>query len=267
MFRTIPIILVVFVTLLLSSPNRGVAGQACDQKGLTVDYMRGAVSSALRLKEHLDRTAGSVAIIARIGSDISRHGLRFTHAAFARKRKQDGQWIVTHLLNECGTDRSYLANHGLLQFLMDDLLELEVLVVVPSQKLQDSLFLSLESGRASSLYQPSYNLISNPSGPLLHQNSNHWVLDVLAQAQARVVGKALSSRKQTQRYFLQNGFRGSQIAISSFERLGASIARSNVHFDDHPSMSERRGKYEVVSVKSVVEYLMRNGLRKVRIIS
>jgi len=250
--------LLMAATVVAAPSGQAVAGQNCEQRGQTVGYMKHAVSAAGQLEKHLNETKSRVAILARVGSDISKHGLRYTHAAFARKREADGKWIVTHLLNKCGTGDSFLINHGLLEFLLDDLLAFDVMVAVPGEGLQEELALSLDQGIAANLYEPNYSMISNPFGSLRYQNSNHWVLDVIAQAQAREDGNNIYTRGQTSRYFRSNNYVPTRIRISPMERLGARIAQPNVHFDDHPSRARHTGRYNVVSVKSIVSYLSRN---------
>jgi hypothetical protein len=238
-------------------PSLALAGQGCKNSDLTVGYMQDAIKMSIKLEKYLDKNSQNAAIIGRVGSDISDQGLKFTHAAFVRKDVDQGKWIVTHLLNVCGTGKSYLTNHGLLNFMMDDLLSMEVKVIIPDPALQKALSEVLISEDAAVLYEPSYSIISNPMGPLLHQNSNHWVLDVVAQAQALTEGRRVFRRADTQQIFLNNGFRGSDIRISTLKRLGARVGRLNVHFDDHPSSALSTGHYKAVSVNSIDQYFRR----------
>jgi hypothetical protein len=41
-------------------------------------------------------------LIGRVGSDLSEHGLRYSHAGYAWRDNPKGRWLVTHLLNRCG---------------------------------------------------------------------------------------------------------------------------------------------------------------------
>ncbi len=250
-------LLVLVIWSILAWPTAW-AGQGCRTRPLGTGYMRQAVDAALAAEKTLNEQAAGVALIARVGSDISEHGLKFTHGAVLRKIPGSGQWRITHMLNACRTGSSYLANHGLLEFMLDDLHSFELLILVPRPGLQKALRRGVENGRAAKLDSRRYNLISNPRGPLKYQNSNHWLLEVVSQAQAAGRGRTLTKRAEIQRFFLQRGFRGSSIRISAMKRLGAQIGRPNVHFDDHPESARTAGRYEVVSVRALANYLRRS---------
>lgn len=206
------------------------AGGNCKDWKITAEYMKGAIAMALRVEQTLDEMAVDAGIIARVGSDISDRGLKYTHAAIVRRDPRNERWLATHMLNTCGTNKSYLANHGLLQFMSDDLLSFDVLVIVPDLPLQKALRQVVENRAAAGLYTGRYSMLSNPRGPLRYQNSNHWLLDVIAMAQGRVAGRNIRTQSEAQEVFLSHGFQGSIIKISGFERIGAYLSRPNVFF-------------------------------------
>ncbi len=231
------------------------AGQGCKEIPLHPDYLVGAIDTAFEIERQLQTGVQQLAIIARVGSDISEQGLKYTHAAFVRRVRGEERWLITHMLNKCGSDEFYFMNHGLLEFMLDDLVTFDYLIAIPSPVLQAALLDIIESRAALKLVAGRYSLISNPLGPLKYQNSNHWMLDVLAMAEAKLEGETLSGREATQDYFLRHGYRGSVIKISGLRRLGATVARPNVYFDDHPYEAANSGEYEVVTVRSLITYL------------
>ena len=93
-----------------------------------------------------------------------------------------------------------------------------------------------------------------------YQNSNQWVLEFLAAAQA---GGAVT-RESAQEYLKDGGYIPDLVWISGFKRFGASLFRANVRFDDHPDAESENGRYSFVSVRSILRYLDKSGGLKSR---
>ncbi|MFI4887367.1 MAG: DUF2145 domain-containing protein, partial [Burkholderiales bacterium] len=70
------------------------AGQACTEKTLQPADVRAALSLALDVKQALDREHAHVAIVARVGRDLSRYGLRYSHVGFAWRDHPRGAWTM-----------------------------------------------------------------------------------------------------------------------------------------------------------------------------
>jgi hypothetical protein len=230
-----------------------VAGTRCSQLEPNAETIANAARAAELTLRTLEQTNAEAVILARVGSDISEYGLRYTHAAFAFRDHPKGRWLVRHLLNECATDRSGIYDQGLFNFFLDDLYAYEALIIVPSRNLQDRLKGLVLSSAALVLHQPKYSMIASPFDTR-YQNSNQWLLEMIALAQAPA-GLPIS-RPLAQELLRSAGYRPSQVSISPFKALGASILRANVRFDDHSSREREIGRYDVVSVRSVKDYLI-----------
>jgi hypothetical protein len=230
------------------------AGTECSQMAPNAEMISSAASSAELTYRTLENSDAQVVILARVGSDISEYDLRYTHAGFAFRDHPKGRWLVRHLLNECATDRSGIYDQGLLNFFLDDLYAYEALIIVPTKDLQERLKELVLSTAALAMHQPKYSMIANPFAAK-YQNSNQWLLEVVALAQAPTGLPA--SRPLAQELLRSSGYRPSQVTISPFKALGASLFRSNVRFDDHGSYEREYGRYKVVSVRSVKDYLLK----------
>lgn len=235
------------------------AGQSCIDHEVVLSELKSSIEVADQVQSVLERERVSFALIARVGNDISEHGLNHTHVGFVRKRQADGAWIVVHQLNPCASSSSGLFVQGLGTFMLDDLLTHEILIVTLREELGENLARVFQEGTPKKLYDPQYNMISYPGVPVKYQNSNEWILEILAYAQAKARGLDLSTREDAHRFYLGQGYKGSLIRISPLKRALASVTSANIRFDDHPLSSHRNGRYEVVSVKSVVDYLKRTG--------
>ncbi len=93
------------------------AGRTCENKAPSVPSVERAMQLAQRTAEQLDASGAQVAVLARIGQNLSRYGLRYSHLGFAyRETTSDGAatvWRVVHKLNQCGTAHAALYRQGL----------------------------------------------------------------------------------------------------------------------------------------------------------
>ena len=239
-------------------PQPAEAGRSCSERALGLAEMEQAIATAARLHRTLETSGAELVLLARVGSDISEYGLKYTHAGLA-PRQADGSWRVTHQLNSCGSARSALYNHGLLEFMLDDPHRYDVLVARPTPALQAALIRQLDSGGPKQLHEPAYNMIAYPDGEMRFQNSNQWVLEALTQAQAGLRGETIATRHQARDFYRRQGFRGSEISIPPLQRLFGGF-RANLRFDDHPDDALRRGRFEVVSVRALIDHMNRTGM-------
>lgn len=245
---------IIFALCLL--PWSALAGTQCSEKPPAVEMISAAADAAIETYRALDASGAEAAILARVGADISEHGLRYTHAAFAVRQHPKGQWFLRHQLNVCATGRSQILDQGLLNFFLDDLLTHEALVIVPTTKLQQQIAAMVFSGRALALHNSDYSMIANPFNTR-YQNSNQWLLELIAAAGAPRV--TIGNRRMAQEWLRKENYRPSRISISPFKLLGASLFRANIRFDDHTKAEADSGRYNVVSVRSVRDFLYQRG--------
>src|SRR5258706_8419581 len=145
-----PIRILTVLLLLAASPVG--AGQTCNMRAPMPEAVRKGLELALKTRDKLEQTGAVVVLIGRVGSDLSRHGLRYSHAGFAWRDNSNGRWKVTHLLNHCGRATSDLFDEGLGNFFLDDPFAYETVVIVPSPALQEKLVSVLKSPLPMTLY-------------------------------------------------------------------------------------------------------------------
>lgn len=241
-----------FMTLAL--PATATAGQQCGAAPPGPDAVRKALALALKTRGVLEDSGAQVAVIGRVGSDLSRHGLRYSHAAFAVREHAKGSWLVTHMLNQCGSAQSALFDEGLGNFFLDDPFAYEAIVVLPSDAVQQRLLGALRSDLPVLLYTADYSMIANARSAR-YQNSNQWLLELVAGALARE--GEVRDRVAAQHWLRDAGYAPSEVRISPLQRAGARMFSANVRFDDHPSEARVTGRYAVVSVESTIRFLGR----------
>lgn len=227
------------------------AGQTCSENPPTAETLQKAFRLALKTRDALEASGAEVALIARVGQDLSKYRLRYSHLGFAWRDHPQGRWLVVHMLNQCGTANSDLFNEGLANFFLDDLFAWEGLVVVPGEEMQKKIAASLREGHFVRLHEPSYNMLAYPFSTR-YQNSNQWALEVMADATGP---GPLSGRVEAQQWLKANGYAPTTLEIPAMTRLGGRMFRANIAFDDHPSERRWAGQIDTVTVESVFAFV------------
>lgn len=239
------------LVLLMACMLDARAGRGCEVKKTSATNFIAAMNLAEKTRSALDASKAQVALIARVGQDLSRHGLRYSHMAYVWRDHPAGRWIVVHELNQCGTARSALFAQGLANFFLDDLYSYEALLVIPSPQSQARIAAMLGSGTPLQLHRARYNMLAYPFSTE-YQNSNQWVLETYAATSS---GLAVSHRGQAQAWLMMAGYRPTTIHVSAGQRLGARLFSANVAFDDHPFGRRAAGRIDTVTVESVTQFV------------
>lgn len=251
-----PLLRCFWLVLALSFVTTAQAGQSCDTTPAEAWRTTRGLAMAAQLNTTLNTRSDQVAVVARVGSDVSQYGLRYTHAALAYRSAPDAPWTVLHKLNTCGTDRGQLYRQGLGNFFLDTPHEYRALVLWLKPAIAEQVLAAVVSeSRLRAIDQPRYSLLAYPFGTST-QNSNGWLIEFLAAATAP---ELIHTRSEAQRRLRNTHFDPDVIPVGTGERLGASFARANVSFLDHPLRHRLAGEYETVTVESLVRWLDRQG--------
>lgn len=231
------------------------AGTECNQQAPSPQKVAAAAQTALLAAAALDEADAPVALIARVGTDLSKQGLVYSHAGFVVRDHTEGRWTVVHLLNECGSDRSSLYAQGLADFFADDLVNQDLRIVWFTADTAQRVAIRLEQIPGRNLHTPRYNLIARP-GSRDYQNSTAWVLEVFATA---VSPRAIDQRQRAYDFARVDGYAPDTVHVAYGKRLLGGLFSANVDFTDHPVATRLAGDYPVVTVRSIFRYLDQGG--------
>ena len=232
------------------------AGTRCENQTVSAEKVAAAAATALRVAAALDERDAPVALVARVGTDLSSQGLVYSHVGFVVRDHPNGRWTAVHLLNECGSDRSNLYAQGLVNFFSDDLVNQDARIVWLQPAQAQRLATRLRALPLRGLHQPHYSLIARP-GSNDYQNSTAWVLELLAASTPD--GVAIEQRGAAYAWAKQDGFRPDRIHIAYSKRVLGGLFSANAAFTDHPVGTRLSGDYPVVTVRSISDYLQRRG--------
>lgn len=236
-------------------PLAAVAGTQCEIQPATPQKLADATATAMRVVAALEAADAPVALVARVGTDLSKQGLVYSHVGFALRDHDDGRWTVLHLLNECGTARSALHAQGLVNFFSDDLVNQDARVVWLRPALAQRLADHLRALPRNALHEQAYNLIARP-GSDEYQNSTAWVLETLA---ATASTPELRDRRAAYVWAQRDGFRPDTIHIAYAKRVLGGLFGANTIFTDHSVGTRLSGEYPIVTVRSILRYLEEQG--------
>jgi hypothetical protein len=230
-----------------------LAGQSCEPRKPKPAEIRSGLALAYKVQQHLEGQGARVAVIGRVGRDLSEYGLRYSHIGLAMRDQSAGRWIVVHELNHCGRADSDLYDQGLGNFFLDDLYRFEAMVLIPSSETQDRLAQAIANGAGRQVHQPSYSLIAHPYSSK-YQNSNQWLLEFAAAAGAGGETNRAAAHARLKR----DGFQPSVLYLPPLKRLGARLFSANTQFDDHAAEEWHSSRYLVVTAESVFAWFARS---------
>lgn len=243
------------LALCLAWPPAATAGTQCEIKPATPQKLADATVTAMRVVAALEQADAPVALVARVGTDLSQQGLVYSHVGFALRDHSDGRWTVLHLLNECGTARSSLHAQGLVNFFSDNLVNQDARIVWLQPALAQRLADHLRGLPQNALHEQAYNLIARP-GSNEYQNSTAWVLETLA---ATVSTPELQNRRGAYAWAQRDGFRPDTVHIAYTKRVLGGLFGANTIFTDHSVGTRLSGDYPIVTVRSIFRYLEERG--------
>jgi hypothetical protein len=235
------------------------AGRGCNEKPPTVQAVTRGMELAERTRQALDASGQDLVLLARVGQDLRKYGVHYSHLGFAY-READGNgghvWRVLHKLNECGSDNAAIYRQGLGQFFLSDPFRYEAGFAAPVRAYQQRLLpVMTDRQRALAMHRRAYSMVSYVWSDK-YQQSNQWVLETMAAAML----PAGASRAQAQAWLMVQGYEPAVLRLGALERLGGRITAANIAFDDHPADKRYSGRIETVTADSIFRWLKKAGL-------
>jgi hypothetical protein len=200
---------------------------------------------AARIKAELDRSGQAVALVARSGLDLSRLGLRYSHAGLSLLDNPASPWAVRQLYYACDEQQPRLFDQGLTGFLLgsdNPQLGYVSVLLLPAQAAQPLAAAALDKARALQLLHPAYSANAYAFSTTF-QNCNQWVAELLAAAWGPPL-PASAPRAAAQQWLQSAGYQPSAIEVGwPLRWAGAFIPW--LHDADHPAPALAQGRYGV----------------------
>ncbi|MBA5607801.1 DUF2145 domain-containing protein [Duganella sp. FT3S] len=232
------------------------------------------------VREELDASAGSVALVSRSGLDLSRFGIRYSHAALAWRSAPavaadgapggaedgtpgggtaptTGAWSARQLYYACDESRPRIYDQGLAGFAMgtdDPALGYISVLRLPAAATPPLRTALLDNPRALHLLADQYSANAYAYG-LAYQNCNQWLVEMLAVAWAGM-SDADDLRARAQDWLRAQGYAPDPVDVGSRLLMLAPWFFPLLHLDDHP-LPDRDAMRLQVSLPAALESFMR----------
>lgn len=199
---------------------------------------------------------GSVALVSRSGLDLSRFGIRYSHAALAW-RSDAGMWAARQLYYACDERRPRIFDQGLAGFAMgtdDPKLGYISIVRLPPEAVLALRPALLDRPRVQHLLAAQYSANAYAFSTR-YQNCNQWVAEMLAAGWGDLPdGDNL--REQAQDWLRQARYTPAPVLVPSWWLMQAGRFVPLLHLDDHPD-HDRAARQLVISLPASVENFVR----------
>jgi len=204
------------------------------------------------IKTELAQSGQAVALVARSGTDLSRLGIRYSHAGISLRESANSPWSVRQLYYACDEQIPRLFDQGLAGFVLGsdspDIGYLS-LVFLPPDAAAPVESLALDPALALSVLDTHYSANAYAFS-LRYQNCNQWVAELLAAAWGSAELGSGAPRALAQRWLQAQGYVPSTVEVGAL--MGLSVFVPWVHSDDHPPEDLARDRFRV-SMPAAIE--------------
>ncbi|MBA3599238.1 MAG: DUF2145 domain-containing protein [Methylibium sp.] len=228
-----------------SQASSSDASRFCDRESpLSAPQQDRLLRFAAIVRQELDASGHSVALVARSGLDLARFGLRYSHAGVSLKASANGPWSVRQLYYACDEARPRLYDQGMAGFLFgtdDPSIGFVSIVLLPPPEAAALERTALDKALALRLLAGRYSANAHPYS-LRFQNCNQWVMELLATAWGAtdrvnatdIAGDADGPRERAQRWLMAQGYAPRPVQVGSQALMFAANFIPWVHVADHP---------------------------------
>ena len=215
-----------------------------------------------RLEQVLGDRVGDVAILSRVGSDLSAQPFRgevprYTHSAYVLRHR--ASWQIVHVLNVHAGPDGELSRQPLIDFIRDDPWKYRFEVMTLASEVEERVSEALATPLPRQVFRRPYSAIAHPRSDR-YQQSNQWLVEFLGSC---LLGRGDETRAGVQALLHEHGLRPSVIrkrALAGFAGQWAYRAVSrNLRFDDHPIGRRAVGDFAFISSTTVRDLLIDNG--------
>lgn len=250
------------LALATQSAHAGSPPRGCDRgHDITATQQDRLLRFAAVIREALAGSGAQAALISRSGTDLSRFGLRYSHAGIALADGLGSPWAVRQLYYACSEGAPRLFDQGLAGFVSgsDDADIGHVsLLLLPPEAAAPLAAATLDKGLALGLLNARYSANAYPFSTMF-QNCNQWVAELLAAATG---GSA--SREDAQAWLRREGYAPKPVHASPWLMLAGHFVPW-LHFGDHPAEQLNAGAVQTSLPASLEAFAMQRwpGARRI----
>ncbi len=234
------------------------------------------------VKQEAERSGHSVALVSRSGTNLSRFGIRYSHAGLSLQGHSQGPWSVRQLYYACEEQQPRVFDQGMSGFLLGtDNLDLGYvsLVLLPKAQADVVTNAARDDRLGLSLLGRAYSANAHPSS-LWFQNCNQWLAELLAAAWGGIqwlphhrdaraddtrdpnvdtqgASQRRALRQQAQAWLTRHGYAPQTVNVNSHALMALVPFVALIHNDDHPEDDRFALRFRT-SLPAALEALVRS---------
>jgi hypothetical protein len=212
------------------------------------------------IKAELDASGRSVALVSRSGLDLSRFGVRYSHAGVGLQTGLDTPWAVRQLYYACDERRPRVFDQGVAGFLLglnDPGAGYVSVVLLPEDAAATLRDTVLDGRQALRVLGSTYSANAYPFS-LSYQNCNQWVMEMLAQAWGALDhSDGPDARARAQEWLRAQGYRPTTFDVGWRPLMWVTHFVPWLRQDDHPA-DDLAGLLFRVSMPGSIETFVRD---------
>jgi hypothetical protein len=208
------------------------------------------------VKNELERSGQSVALVARSGLALSRFDQRYSHEGVSLKASDNAPWSVRQLYYACDEQRPRIFDQGMSGFVLgvNDPAEGYVSIVfLPDDDAAALERAALDDRRALQLLGTTYSANAYAFSQR-YQNCNQWLIELLASVW-NPPAPGDDARAQAQQWLQSQGYSPSVIKLGWTPLVWLTHLVYWLHNDDHPSVDLAAAQFRVSMPASIESFV------------
>ena len=211
------------------------------------------------IKAELENSGRGAALVSRSAVDLSRFGVRYSHAGLSFKTGRDTAWSVRQLYYACNEGRPRIYDQGLSGFLLGadaPPIAYVSVVLLPADEGASLQRAAMDNRQALQLLGTAYSANAYPFS-VRYQNCNQWVMELLATSLGRLPDfePAWDPRAQAQGWLQQHGYVPTVFEVGQRPLMWFATLSPWLHSDDHPAEEIEAMRYRVSMPASIEAFV------------
>lgn len=212
------------------------------------------VSAALRAVLQRQPDGAAAALVARDGTDLSRWGIRLSHAGLLLRDHPGGAWTVRQLYYDCEGGAPRVFDQGLAGFIhgsrqqTSGRLSVTLPPAAPAQALAAA---ALDDRAALGLLNDRYSANAHAYATR-YQNCNQWLAELMAHAWG-----GARNRDDAQAWLRSEGYAAQVVDVGWSGWLWLARLSPWLHLDDHPPEDLAAGRLRISLPEGLSEWVAR----------
>jgi hypothetical protein len=210
------------------------------------------IQVAAVVKDILEQSGQSVALVARSGLALQRLEQRYSHAGVSLKNSPNAPWSVRQLYYACDEQRPRIFDQGMSGFVMgahDPAEGYLSIILLPPAAADELEKTAVDDHTALQLLGGSYSANAYAFSQR-YQNCNQWLAEVLAAAWGNI-SPDHDVRRQAQAWLSAEGYSPTVLRVGWQPLMWLARWLPWLHSDDHPSVDLEAAQFRVSMPESI----------------